>query len=98
MKMGAIYSSETLASACIFTRRCTPEDEDRHLHCRENLKSHKGISFLSDLPFFVSSFYPSARLETLGTHGVEEEHEGSVIETLRTTNKRRERKSNMQMV
>jgi hypothetical protein len=33
-------SSETLASTYKSTQRHNPEDQNRHLHCRENFKSH----------------------------------------------------------
>jgi hypothetical protein len=36
-------SAETPVSACNSTRRYNPEDQHRHLHRRENLKSHIGI-------------------------------------------------------
>jgi hypothetical protein len=37
--MKAVCSSEMLVSTYKSTRRCNPEDQPRHPHCRENLKS-----------------------------------------------------------
>jgi hypothetical protein len=41
--MEAVCSSETLASTYKLTRRYNPEDQRRHLHGRENLRSQKVI-------------------------------------------------------
>jgi hypothetical protein len=38
--MEEVYSSETLVSTYKSTRRCNPEDQHRHLHRRDNLKSN----------------------------------------------------------
>jgi hypothetical protein len=42
---GAVCSSETLVSTFKFIRRYNPKDQYRHLHRRENLKSHINILF-----------------------------------------------------
>jgi hypothetical protein len=43
LKIEAVCLSETLASTYKSTRRHSPEDQHRHLHRRENLKSHKSM-------------------------------------------------------
>jgi hypothetical protein len=45
LKMEAIRSSETLVISCKTTRRHNPEDHDRHLHHRENLRSQGSFKF-----------------------------------------------------
>jgi hypothetical protein len=40
LKMEVVCSSETLVSTFKSTWRYNQEDQHRHLHCRENLKSH----------------------------------------------------------
>lgn len=56
LKMEALYFSETLASTCKTHDVFASEDANRHLHRREKFRSHEVVSFLFDLPFFVSSF------------------------------------------
>jgi hypothetical protein len=43
----AVCSSETLVSTYKSTRRYSPEDQHRHLHFHQNLKSHIGNFSLS---------------------------------------------------
>jgi hypothetical protein len=53
--METVCSSEMLVSTYESTWHHNPEQQNRHLHCHENLKSHKLNSSFQQLGYLINS-------------------------------------------